>query len=117
MPQVRQTYADGRPYGDIHLRRLPAEAQEARKTAEGEGMKDIIIEILRFLIPHYETEDVVFGDHPDIPNTIHPIFAVKFLEPGERYEAIGTLRAFHWLGFALAPKLVGSMKPFVNPYG
>lgn len=65
------------------------------------------------LIPRFTTEDfalVNMGDRYVIA------FAMAYCDPDDECDGIATMRSFSWLGLGFFPKMVGEVRPFVNPH-
>ena len=54
--------------------------------------------------PRFVTDKIAFEIIDGCYQGIGPLW---LLEPGERYDAIGTVRSFNFFGWAVYPKLVG----------
>ena len=75
--------------------------------------------LLDILIPRFMTEnaavDNTYCDHCDNPHLV-AICCMDDVEPGEEFEGIVTMSFFNLFGFALFPKQVGDVRPWVNPH-
>lgn len=77
-------------------------------------MNRLFKRLLDFILPRFVTEDVVFEElicrgHVD---SWSPACAVSEIKPGERYEKIGTIRRFKFLGMSYGIQLVGELRDF-----
>lgn len=63
------------------------------------------------MIPRFMTEEVALSDNGD-----HYEIACSMVDvqPGETFDAIGTMRIFNLFGFALFPSMVGDPRPFTR---
>lgn len=83
-----------------------------------------LIGALRFVVPHFETNDLAVDLVPNQTytkeqlndfNNYEIICCVEDLEAGEEYDAICPVREFAWLCFGFFPRQIGDIRPFVNP--
>lgn len=75
--------------------------------------------LLDILVPRFITEDYAlmngYCDDCDEPHLM-PICAMEHVEPGEEFDAIVTMSCFNLFGWALFPRMVGEVRPWVNPH-
>ncbi len=78
-----------------------------------------LVRIAGFFIPHFATDEVAvnFGTCDcGNPKCIKIACLVGDIEPLERFDGIHTVRAFAFLWWGFFPRLVGEVRPFVNPH-
>ncbi|MNO80850.1 hypothetical protein D3C76_720700 [compost metagenome] len=75
--------------------------------------------LLDILVPRFITEDVAlinaYCDDCDHPHLM-PVCCLADVDPDEEFDAIGTMSCFNLFGWALFAKLVGDVRPWVNPH-
>ena len=70
--------------------------------------------ILDFLVPRFVTEEVVFEELACIgPDVVWvPACGLDEIKPGERYEKIGVIRSFKFLGVSYGCQVIGELRDF-----
>jgi hypothetical protein len=63
-------------------------------------------QFLNAFVPRFITEDVAFEKLDDGYSIICPLW---LLDAGEQYDGIGQVRSFNIFGWAICPKLIGSI--------
>ncbi|GKX51801.1 hypothetical protein SOASR029_21100 [Budvicia aquatica] len=69
---------------------------------------------LDFLLPRFVTEDVVFEELicRGRAESWSPACAITDIKPGERYEKIGTIRSFKFMGGSYGIQVIGELLEF-----
>jgi hypothetical protein len=65
--------------------------------------------LLDYLVPRFITEDVALIEQAE---GFEIVCCIADVEPGERFDAVATIRCFNLLGFDLWPKQVGEVRPW-----
>lgn len=66
------------------------------------------------LVPRFVREDVALEQVA--PGEYVPVVAMRDVDPGERFDGIVTMESFNLFGRGIFPKVVGEVRPFVNPH-
>lgn len=73
--------------------------------------------LFSILIPRFIKEEVAFtlyeeGETPE-DNTYFPICALDDVDETDDVQMVGMMRSFNLFGFALFPKLIGELRPYI----
>lgn len=61
------------------------------------------------LVPRFVTEDVALELSDD---GYHPVCSMEFVEPGERFDGVITVRSFTWFGVCCFGKAMSEVRPW-----
>ena len=75
---------------------------------------EAVLYVLDMAIPRFVDDEVALELVDE--DEYYPVCRLKYVEPDERFDGICTIRVFNLFGFALFPKLIGDVRPFVNPH-
>jgi hypothetical protein len=71
-----------------------------------------IKQIFDILIPRFMTEDVALMETDE---GYEIVCAMSDIEHGEEWDGIATMKMFNMFGFAMFPRQIGEVRPWINP--